>query len=92
MCYKSINFLISAKQYTLKECRDYFDARQFRMSTRQIAECYMVLGGVPFYLSKLDRGEGLAQNIDRLLFAEDGELHDEFTSLYNSLLLNLHEL
>ena len=52
----------------------------------------MVLGGVPFYLSKLDKGEGLAQNIDRLLFAEDGELHDEFTSLYNSLLLNLHEL
>ena len=37
---------------------------------------------------KLIKGEGLAQNIDRLLFAEDGELHDEFFSLYNSLYKN----
>ena len=43
----------------------------------------MVLGGVPFYLSKMEKGEGVAQNIDRLLFAEDGELHDEFKSLYD---------
>lgn len=48
----------------------------------------MVLGGVPFYLSKLSKAEGIAQNIDRLLFAEDGELHDEFSSLYNSLYKN----
>lgn len=48
----------------------------------------MVLGGVPFYLSKMEKGEGVAQNIDRLLFAEDGELHDEFKSLYNSLYKN----
>lgn len=48
----------------------------------------MVLGGVPFYLSKMNKGEGVAQNIDRLVFAEDGELHDEFQSLYNSLYKN----
>ncbi len=48
----------------------------------------MVFGGVPFYLSKLNKGESLAQNIDRLLFAEDGELADEFHSLYNSLYKN----
>ena len=86
--HNRVTHKIPLKPFTLKECRDYFDARQFRMSTRQIAECYMVLGGVPFYLSKLDKGEGLAQNIDRLLFSEDGELHDEFTSLYNSLYKN----
>ena len=48
----------------------------------------MVLGGVPFYLSKMNKGESVAQNIDRLLFAEDGELRDEFQSLYNSLYKN----
>ena len=41
-----------------------------------------------FYLSKMNKGEGVAQNIDRLVFAEDGELHDEFQSLYNSLYKN----
>lgn len=48
----------------------------------------MVLGGVPFYLSKMNKGEGVTQNIDRLIFSEDGELHDEFHSLYSSLYKN----
>ena len=86
--HNRVTHKISLKPFTLKECREYFTARGFRLSDRQIAECYMVLGGVPFYLSKMDKGEGIAQNIDRLLFSEEGELHDEFQSLYNSLYKN----
>ncbi len=76
------------KPFTLHECQEYFAARGFRITQKLIAECYMVLGGVPYYLSKMDKSEGIAQNIDRLIFAEDGELHDEFLSLYNSLYKN----
>lgn len=86
--HNRVTHKISLKPFTLKECKQYFQARGFRLSERQIAECYMVLGGVPFYLSKMEKGEGVAQNIDRLLFSEDGELHDEFQSLYNSLYKN----
>lgn len=86
--HNRVTHKIPLKPFTLKECRKYFTARGFRLSERQIAECYMVLGGVPFYLSKMEQGEGVAQNIDRLLFDEDGELHDEFKSLYNSLYKN----
>ena len=50
---------IPLKPFTLKECRDYFQARGFRLGEKQIAECYMVLGGVPFYLSKMEKGEGV---------------------------------
>ena len=83
--HNRVTHKIPLKPFTLKECQMYFAARGFRLSTKQIAECYMVLGGVPFYLSKMNKGESVAQNIDRLLFAEDGELRDEFQSLYNSL-------
>lgn len=83
--HNRVTHKIPLKPFTLKECQMYFSARGFRLSTKQIAECYMVLGGVPFYLSKMNKGESVAQNIDRLLFAEDGELRDEFQSLYNSL-------
>lgn len=86
--HNRVTHKIPLKPFTLKECREYFQARGFRLGEKQIAECYMVLGGVPFYLSKMNKGEGVAQNIDRLLFAEDGELHDEFKSLYNSLYKN----
>ena len=86
--HNRVTHKIPLKPFTLKECQTYFAARGFRLSTKQIAECYMVMGGVPFYLSKMEKGESVAQNIDRLLFAEDGELHDEFQSLYDSLYKN----
>lgn len=86
--HNRVTHKILVKPFTLRECRSYFVARGFRLSAKQIAECYMVLGGVPFYLSKMDKGESVPQNIDRLIFAPDGELRDEFQSLYNSLYKN----
>ena len=86
--HNRVTHKIPLKPFTLNECRKYFEARGFRLSTKQIAECYMVLGGVPFYLSKMNKGEGVTQNIDRLIFSDDGELHDEFHSLYSSLYKN----
>ncbi len=86
--HNRVTHKILLKPFTLRECQEYFSARGFRLSVKQIAECYMVLGGVPFYLSKMDKGESVPQNIDRLIFAPEGELHDEFQSLYNSLYKN----
>lgn len=86
--HNRVTHKIPLNPFTLKECQAYFAARGFRLSEKQIAECYMVLGGVPFYLSKMNKGESIPQNIDRLLFTKDGELHDEFQSLYNSLYKN----
>lgn len=86
--HNRVTHKILVKPFTLCECKMYFKARGFRLSPKQIAECYMVFGGVPFYLSKMDKGESVAQNIDRLIFAPDGELRDEFQSLYNSLYKN----
>ena len=86
--HNRVTHMIPLRPFTLKECKMYFSAMGFRLSETQIAECYMVLGGVPFYLSKMDKSEGVAQNIDRLLFAEDGELHNELNSLYDSLYKN----
>lgn len=86
--HNRVTHKISLRPFTLKECQMYFDAKGFRLSLKQIAECYMVLGGVPFYLSKLNKGESVVQNIDRLVFSPDGELNGEFQSLYNSLYKN----
>lgn len=44
----------------------------------------MILGGIPGYLAHLEAGRSLAQNIDRLLFAEDAVLQGEFKRLFSS--------
>ena len=53
-----------------------------------IAQCYMALGGIPFYLSLLDVNMSVAQNIDSLCFNKSGTLSSEFFELYNALFAN----
>ena len=42
---------IQVNPFTLHECEAYFAAYNFGYSRKQIAECYMVMGGIPYYLS-----------------------------------------
>ena len=74
--------------FSLNECEDFFKRNGFSYSRKQIAECYMVMGGIPYYLSMLDRSESLAQNIDRLFFSRNAPLKDEFNDLYKALFKN----
>ncbi len=43
------------------------------------------MGGVPYYMEKLKRGESVVQAINRLCFSKDGILHDEFENVFASL-------
>lgn len=74
--------------FHLGECREYFKAYGFTFTEMQIAECYMTMGGIPYYFSLMDRGESLAKNIDRLFFAQDAPLENEFEELYRALYKN----
>lgn len=76
---------ILVEPFTLAECEEYFKCFGFSLLRKQIAECYMVMGGIPYYLSLMDRSKSLAQNIDRLFFAVDAELKYEFRDLYQAL-------
>ncbi len=71
--------------FNLHETEEYLRARNFSWEHYQILQCYMLLGGVPFYLSLLNPRLSLAQNIDTLFFAEGAPLHNEFDELYTAL-------
>ena len=71
--------------FTLGECREYFTRYGFGYSEREIVDCYMVLGGIPYYFSLMNSSDSVAQNIDRLFFSPTGELRYEMTNLFRSL-------
>jgi hypothetical protein len=71
--------------FTLGECEEFFRNRKIVLDKRSIVECYMIFGGIPFYLDMMEKGFSLAQSVDKLCFSENGALRDEFTSLYASL-------
>ncbi len=71
--------------FSLGECKSYLENKGIRWNYQTIAECYMILGGIPYYLQQLDRSLSLSQNIDRLFFNENALLKDEYDNLYSSL-------
>ncbi|MCQ2081780.1 MAG: AAA family ATPase [Lachnospiraceae bacterium] len=74
--------------FCLHEVEEFLTSKEIYWSKYEIAECYMIMGGIPYYLNLLDSEESLHQNIDRLFFKKKGELWDEFEHLYNTLFTN----
>jgi predicted transcriptional regulator len=71
--------------FTLGECETYFISKNIKLERYQIVESYMILGGIPYYLSLMEKGKSFAQNIDLLLFHKNALLKNEFRNLYASL-------
>ncbi|MDR2586048.1 MAG: ATP-binding protein [Prevotellaceae bacterium] len=86
--HNRITATIHLQPFTLFETKQFLKSQGIEFGRLQIAECYMVMGGIPYYLSKLKRGLSLAQNIDNIFFARDAELKNEFKNLYASLFRN----
>ena len=76
---------IYLRQFTLLETEAYLNTIGIHWSRQTIVETYMIMGGIPFYLSLLRHRENLAQNIDRLYFSKNSELSKEYRRLYASL-------
>ena len=79
---------ILVEPFTLKECGQFFEGRHIPMTRYQMAEAYMIFGGIPYYLSLMEPQYSLYQNVDAMYFAPDAELRNEFENLYRSLYRN----
>ncbi|MCG8556161.1 MAG: ATP-binding protein [Proteobacteria bacterium] len=71
--------------FTLSEALEYLRARRLRFSEREALELYMSLGGVPYYLDLIERGQSATEAIGRLCFERGGALRNEFRNVFESL-------
>ncbi len=79
---------ILLQPFTLAECRLYARREGFSLDELSVLETYMTFGGIPYYLSLMNKNLSLTQNISRLCFSPGGELREEFNNLYASLFKN----
>ena len=86
--HNRITQTIVVEPFELYECEAFYNDRGIAFTRQQIAEAYMILGGIPYYMDAMDKMYGLNQNIDLLLFAKGARLAGEFTRLYHSLFRN----
>lgn len=71
--------------FSLGETELLLQRNKVRYTRYDILHLYMALGGVPHYLQLVERGESVAQAIDRLCFDRNGYLRGEFDNVFASL-------
>ena len=86
--HNRVTYRIPLKPFSLYECEQFSKHKSLGFNRRQIAEAYMALGGIPYYWKFLTKGLSVAQNFDKLFFAEDAIMKNEFRELYASLFKN----
>jgi hypothetical protein len=79
---------IFLQPFNLKETEMFFKSQHIKFGRREIAEAYMIFGGIPYYLSLFEKGKSLSQNVDNLCFTTNAKLKNEFSNLYASLFKN----
>ncbi|MBS0351476.1 MAG: AAA family ATPase [Proteobacteria bacterium] len=76
---------INLSPFNLTDTKKFLNHVGIHLSNRHILEIYMVMGGVPYYLTKIEKGLSATQNIEQLTFRKNSFFLDEFNNLFSSL-------
>jgi len=83
--HNRVTHQVHIEPFTLSETEALLEANSHICTRYQIIQLYMITGGVPFYLERLDPQKSIMQNIDDLCFHKGGLLRQEYPHLFRSL-------
>ena len=83
--HNRITHEIHLRPFTLNETESMLQSMQIHWDRLSILQIYMIIGGIPYYLSLLQKGESIVQAIDRLYFSANANLQSEYKRLFASL-------
>ncbi|MEM0992598.1 MAG: ATP-binding protein [Bacteroidota bacterium] len=76
---------IQLQPFTLSETITFLQLKNPAINYYQTIQIYMVMGGIPFYLDRVQAHLSAMQNIEQICFAADGLLRLEFDNLFHAL-------
>lgn len=83
--YNRVTRKIRLEPYNLQQTKEFLTYKKIRLTDNQIAHIYMVLGGIPYYLSQVQPGLSSVQIVANLAFQKESFLLEEFENLYATL-------
>ena len=86
--YNRLTRQIRLLPFNLGECEQLLESNGLQLTKRQVVECSMIFGGIPYYLNYLKPQLSLAQNVQMLFFQENAPLKYEFHNLFYALFRN----
>ena len=79
---------IRIEPFSLGECEEFYKNNGIELSRNQIAELYMIFGGIPYYMNYVEKGMSPEQIVDMMFFNRNAPLRYEFDNLYAALFKN----
>ena len=91
--HNRITRTIRLQPFNLQETELLLKQNGVQFTRYQIAQLYMIMGGVPYYLMNVRKGKSIDQIVNELCFDKDGLLKNEFEYIFQSLFenANLHQ-
>ncbi|MEE9438464.1 MAG: ATP-binding protein [Saprospiraceae bacterium] len=86
--HNRLSEIIRLKPFTLSETKMFLKSRRINLVDQEITKLYMALGGVPFYLEQIRKGESAVVALQRLCFSADAIFKNEYDNLYKALFYN----
>ncbi|MEI7595899.1 MAG: ATP-binding protein [Bacteroidota bacterium] len=83
--HNRISCKIRLEPFNLYESELFLKSKNINLEHYDLLQLYMAVGGIPFYLDKIKKGESVVQNINRLCFEKGGDLVNEFNEVFASL-------
>lgn len=84
--YNRVTRQIYLASFTLHEVKELTDAMHLGWGEDALLLCYMIFGGLPYYIDMLDRRRSLAQNVDALCLDAHAPLRREVPHLMEATL------
>ena len=86
--YGRLTCEIELQPFNLCECEQFFISKGLSLSRYDIAQTYMMVGGIPYYLNYFEKSLSVSQNIQAMFFDKGAPLRNEFDRLFSSLFTN----
>lgn len=83
--HNRVTELIHLHPFSIGETHAFLQEKGFRPSVSDVAQIYMALGGIPFYLENIRKGESFSVAVERMCFSPQGLLKNEYQNLYQAL-------
>ncbi len=79
---------IKLHPFTLREAELYYKEQGIELDRYAQTQLYMILGGIPYYMSFVRKGDSVEQTVDNLFVQRNAKLGDELEQLFVSLFTN----
>lgn len=82
---------IKLHPFTLNEAEQYYQEQGIDLNRYAQMQLYMMLGGIPYYMSFVRKSESVEQIVKNFFIGRDAKLADELEQLFVSLFTNHQE-